>query len=309
MLAVFERIDLSLLEAILAAAAGESSFQMVSFTNQPPGEGHSVPDALISARFSYWFEVKTERNALNAGQLSEHLANLTDEASDERLFVITPDAEEPSVISDLHNQDVVWFNFRSLYDSIDAVLSDPTGTVSEQTRFLLRELQALLVDDGLVDNDDVVVVAARFAYPEYLAVSAYVCQATRTFRDGLTHLGFYAEGAIQSYVPRIRHREDLVTFSHEEANARKAGSDIDRRVGEVIEAFLTKGSREDGKQYQVFVLSPPDDSDTIRRAQSIVNDTVAESGRPWAWTMGQRYVRVADLTRPGIALTSDLASA
>ena len=43
MLAVFERIDLSLLEAILASAAGESSLQMVSFTNQPPGIGQSTP--------------------------------------------------------------------------------------------------------------------------------------------------------------------------------------------------------------------------------------------------------------------------
>jgi len=59
MLAVFERIDLSLLETILAAAAGESSLQMVSFTNQPPSKGRSVPDARISANFAYWFEVKT----------------------------------------------------------------------------------------------------------------------------------------------------------------------------------------------------------------------------------------------------------
>jgi hypothetical protein len=63
MLAVFERIDLSLLETILAAAAGEASLQMVSFTNQPPGR-RSVPDARISARFAYWFEVKIVRSAL-----------------------------------------------------------------------------------------------------------------------------------------------------------------------------------------------------------------------------------------------------
>jgi hypothetical protein len=73
MLAVFERIDLSLLETMLAAASGESSLEMVSFTNQPPGKGHSVPDALISASFSYLFEVKTSRNAVAATQLTEHL--------------------------------------------------------------------------------------------------------------------------------------------------------------------------------------------------------------------------------------------
>src|SRR5712691_10060821 len=79
MLAVFERIDLSLLEIILASAAGEASLAMVAFTNQPPGKGRSVPDARISGRFSYWFEVKTARNVLDSHQLSEHLTNLGSE--------------------------------------------------------------------------------------------------------------------------------------------------------------------------------------------------------------------------------------
>lgn len=308
MLAVFERIDLSLLEAILAAAAGESSLQMISFTNQPPGRGHSIPDARISARFAYWFEVKTVRNALGAHQLTEHLSNLGSEGTDERLFVVTPDAEQPAVIAALNDPRVVWFNFQALHDAIDVAASDPVGTMSEQARFLLRELQALLVDDGLVDSDDVVVVAARFAYPEYLKRSVYICQAERAFRDGLTHLGFYADGAIQTHVPRIRNREDLITFSHEAAALRKGGSDVDRLIGDVIEDDLAEGTREEGKQYQVFLLSQPDDPDTVRLAQPIANDTVAESGRPWAWTMGQRYVSLAGLTRPGVAVTSDLAS-
>ena len=308
MLAVFERIDLSLLEAILASAAGESSLQMVSFTNQPPGIGQSIPDARISARFAYWFEVKTVRSALVAHQLTEHLSNLGGEGGDERLFVVTPDAEQPSVIANLGDPRVVWFNFQALHDAIDAAAIDPVGGMSEQARFLLRELQALLIDDGLVDSDDVVVVAARFAYPEYLKRGVYICQAERSFRGGLTHVGFYAEGAIQTHVPRIRHREDLITFTHETAVARKGGSDTDRLIGDAIETDLTAGPREEGTQYQVFLLSQPDDADTVRLTQPIVNDTVAESGRPWAWTMGQRYVSLAGLTRPGMAVTSDLAS-
>jgi hypothetical protein len=63
MLAVFERIDLSILESLLTAATGEASLQLVSFVNQPIGKGTSVPDARISAHFAYWFEVKTARNA------------------------------------------------------------------------------------------------------------------------------------------------------------------------------------------------------------------------------------------------------
>jgi hypothetical protein len=61
-----------------------------------PSAGRSVPDARISASFAYWFEVKTERNALRLQQLAEHLANLDGQGGDERLFVITPDASRPS---------------------------------------------------------------------------------------------------------------------------------------------------------------------------------------------------------------------
>lgn len=308
MLAVFERIDLSLLEEILAAAAGEASLQMVTFTNQPPSKGRSVPDARVSAQFAYWFEVKTTRNALDAHQLAEHLTNLGGNSGEERLFVVTPDAEQPDAIAALSDPRVVWFNFRSLHDAVDAAVSDPQGTVSEQARFLLRELQALLIEDGLVDTDEVVVVAARFAYPEYLKRGVYVCQAERAFRGGLTHMGFYANSAIQPHVARIRYREDLVTFTREEAAARAAGSDVDRLVGEVVQALLDDGPREEGKQYQVFLLSGPEDPDTVRLAQPITNDTVAESGRPWAWTMGQRYVSLAGLTRPGVTVTSDLGA-
>ena len=53
MLAVFERIDLSLLETLLGSATGESgAIQRVSFVN-PAGTGASVPDARISAAFAY----------------------------------------------------------------------------------------------------------------------------------------------------------------------------------------------------------------------------------------------------------------
>ena len=178
--------------------------------------------------------------------------------------------------------------------------------VAEQARFLLRELQALLISDGLVDSDDVVIVAARFAYPEYLQRGAYICQSGRAFRDGLTHMGFYAEGAIQAYIPRIRHRETPVFFTYEEANKRRTGSELDRLIADLIEADLYNNIREAGEPYQVFLLSGPNDLDTVRLASNIVNDTRTESGRSWAWTLGQRYVSLAGLTHPYTKSTSDL---
>jgi hypothetical protein len=306
MLAVFERIDLSLLEALLAAAAGESSLHMVTFTNQPPGSGASVPDGRISARFAYWFEVKTARNALNRHQLEEHVANLESDATDERLFVITPDASQPEVIGSQGDSRVVWFSFAALSDAIDAALSDPSSTVSDQARFLLRELQALLVEDALLDSDDVVVVAARDAYPEYLGYAAYVCQPGRAFRDGLTHMAFYTHGVIQREVPRILYREDNVLFTDTEAARRQQRRGQDKRVGELIDALLATGPRQHGETFQVFLLSPTDDPQTTHLTRTIVNDTTTAAGRPWAWTMSQRYVTLARLTSGDVTKTSDL---
>ena len=178
--------------------------------------------------------------------------------------------------------------------------------MSEQARFLLRELQALLIDDGLVDSDEVVVVAARFAYPEYLKRGLYICQAGRSFRGGLTHLGFYAEGAIQTHVPRIRHREDLITFTHETAAARRGGSDTDRLIGDAIETDLAAGTQERANSIECSFCHNQTMLTRCDWPSRSGNDTVAESGRPWAWTMGQRYVSLAGLTRPGMAVTSDL---
>lgn len=135
------------------------------------------------------------------------------------LFVVTPDPVQPAGVEELGDERALWFNFQALSDGIDVVLTDERASISEHSRFLLRELQALLVEDGLLDNDDVAIVAARVAYPAYLRHSAYVCQPNRAFREGLTHLGFYTKSAIQPHVPRILRRTDPVLFTLDEVGA------------------------------------------------------------------------------------------
>jgi hypothetical protein len=107
---------------------------------------------------------------------------------------------------------------------------------------------------------------------------------------------------------RHRSREDHVMFTLDEAAHRKDGSERDRLIAAVIETTLDEGTRETGEQYQVFLLSGLQDPDTISLAQPVTNDTLSASGKPWAWTIGQRYTRLASLTRPGISVTSDLAT-
>jgi hypothetical protein len=109
----------------------------VRFTNQPPGSGASVPDARISARFAWWFEVKTERGAVRRSQLIENFANLTDERAVERLFLVTPDPVEPDAVAELADPRLVWFSFRRLDDALQRVLDDPPDVAGDQARFLL----------------------------------------------------------------------------------------------------------------------------------------------------------------------------
>src|SRR5438128_2154107 len=153
---------------------------------------------------------------------------------DERLFLLTPDAAAPAAVAQVNDPRVVWFPFKGLSDAIDTVVTDQREAVSEQTRYLLRELQALFIEDGLLARREVVIVAARTAYPEYLEYRAYVCQPDRTFADA-ERMAFYATGAIKPEGPKMRYVVPQVPFTGEEA-ARRMASDnqLDWAAGTVI---------------------------------------------------------------------------
>jgi hypothetical protein len=313
-LAVFERIDLTLVQELVGAASETSGeLSTVVFENQVVSS-KSVPDGRISGHFTWWFETKTERNSYateghGRTQVREHSRLLANE-SDARLFVLSPDPVRPAWFGELDGVEpelrarVNWLSFRSLAKAIDSIVTNPGRLISEQTKFLLTELVALYDDDGLLTNDDTVVVAARAAWPEYLAVSAYICQPGRAFRDGLTHFGFYSQGAIQPIVPRIRAHFPTVLFSPDEAAARRAGGELE--LADLIDRDLAKPGigRTEGESYGVILLTPPDHESTVLLREPIVNDTKSSSGGTWAWTLGQRYTSIERLGQA--SKTSDL---
>src|SRR5262249_15161715 len=149
-MAVLERIDLGVVERILSAATGEAALPLVSFQNQLAAKDGPVPDAGISANFRYLFEVKNPAQALQTEQLREHLNHLDGSVGDERLFVLTPDGEEPFVLTQLDEPRLTWLNFHGLDQAIDELLRDETELLAEQTRFLLYELRALFDQEGLL---------------------------------------------------------------------------------------------------------------------------------------------------------------
>jgi hypothetical protein len=313
LMAVFERIDLALVQELIEAATGTGEeLRTVTFENQIVNVG-GVPDARISARFTWWFETKTARGGYAAeghdrDQVCAHAQQLVDDPH-ARLFVLTPDPVMPSWFERLDGvketvrEQVVWLSFKDLADAIATITADPTRLIGEQTRFLLTELVALFEADGLLTNDDAVVVAAKSAWQEYLDYSAYVCQPDRAFREGISHFGFYYRGSIQSKVAKIRTYHSAVTFTRTEAaRLRDTG---ERELADLIDQVLTDGARVEGDAHGVMLLSAPDDVDTVQLHAPIVNDTKTEAGRPWAWTLGQRYTRLERL-RSGITRTSQL---
>lgn len=299
MLAVFERIDPGLLEKVLAGLAGESSFQLMSFTNQVAEQHRTVPDAVISANFRYLFEVKTERNATNTDQLQGHLEYLDGTHAAELLFVITPDTSEPQPITQLAQDSIVWASFRTLSRTIDAVLADQAELVSQQDVFLLRELQALFDEESLLYQDDVLVVAGRNAYPEYLEYGLYVCQPGRTFRRGAHYLAFYTDGEVKPEVPAILARFDHVVLSQVSTDLLEAAATDDSAlareslewiVGQ-LQRMLQGTIREPGEAFQVLALTLPDAGQTLNLPQAIPNTL------PHPFTYGQaRYLDSRRLT-------------
>jgi hypothetical protein len=290
MLAVFERVDLGVVEELFAAASGESSLVFVTFANQVASHASSIPDAAIEANFRYLFEVKTVADAVDRLQLEGHLESLDGAFADERLFVITPDVAQPDRVTEIGDPRLVWFNFVSLSQAIDGVLNDPMVPISEQARFLLRELQALFLHEGLLAHQDVVVVAARRAYPEYLNLSAYICAAGRSFRRGVRRMGFYTNNAIQPEVPKILGCKDNVLMTRDAARAlASSAEELDREIAHLIDERLDQNPYAEGYLSKIFVLSSRIDPRTIKLPHPIRNAAVDRHGDPTPWTQGQRY--------------------
>jgi hypothetical protein len=296
MIAVFERLDVGLVERLLGAAGGGSALKLITFRNQVGGVTDTVPDAEISAKFRFLFEVKTQRGQVRQEQLLGHLEALTDSHANERLFVVTPDDSKPNAVPD--DVRVIWFNFLTLSQAIDRLLDDNNELVFEHTHFLLRELQALFAVDGLLGiQEDTVVVPARWAYPMYLDSEAYVCQQGRTFPPHIKRVAFYADGEIKPQVALITHRQDNVSFTFDESRRLAASNDeVGMHLSNVIAGRLGKHEIAEGDQQQVFLLSSPaDNARTLWLSHPICNNKVDYNGKTTAWVMNQRYVRATVL--------------
>jgi hypothetical protein len=147
---------------------------------------------------------------------------------------------------------------------------------------------------------DTVVVAAKDAWPLYLAVGAYLCQAGRAFPP-VNYLAFYADKEIKPEVARILRRLDNVDWTQAEANRLQGSTDPgDHRLALLITQTRALGWREG--RYQVFDLTMQGQPGHATLPSAIRHTA---SGKGSAFTQGQRYVVREALTEA--ATTADLA--
>jgi len=274
----------------LGALTEQAEFELVHFENQPARGGKGVPDAEVRSSCRILIETKLKRNAVNLDQLKRHLDRLDKADESVRcLLVLTPHEHRPDELVDLPQDHLSWASFSALDQAIDELFADETEVISELEAFLLRELQVMLIEEDLLGfAKDTVIVPARSAWPEYQKLHVYACQAGRPFQ-GVQYMGFYTAGHIMQLVPRIIDRRDHVRL---ERGLHKG------ELGRAVNQLLEQSPRQPGAEYQVFLLSAPDDPQkTIRLDAPIVNDLRSASGRPTAFVMGQRYVRLDDLRR------------
>lgn len=281
-IAVLRSLTLDRMNRLLGSLLEQAEFQLIHFENQPSKGAPGVPDAMIQCSLQMLLETKIVRNTVCVKQLRRHLSRL-DEAieRDVILLVLTPDDVRPSQLEEVNDDRAVWASFTMLEQAIDEMLEDKYEVISEREAFLLRELQSMLAAEGLLASaNDVLVVAARSAWPEYNDFSAYVCQPNRAFQY-VTRMGFYSKGIIYPSVPKILevHEEvEMCTGMYE------------GRLGELVDYLVKSEKRSEGAVFKVLLLSEPDSPDTLTLQNPIPNDKRSKSGKPTAFTMGQRYV-------------------
>jgi len=300
-LAVMERVGLHLTERILGGLLGEADLSLVTFAPLPATLGPGNPDGEISARFRFLFEVKIASGALDSAQAAALKIAYTDKLGDDhdgRLIILTPDIACPKPLAGLGDERVVWVNFVTLAEVLREVVADDRDPASEHEAYLIRELLALFDAEGLLDNRDTVVMAARTAYGFYLSHAAYVCQPNRAVRP-VRRMGFCTSKQIKPEVPQILGSRKAVLFdATNAATLAQSNDEIDRSVGLIVANCLADGTRNAGDLHDVYVLSPAGDANTLHLPQPL-----AHTGS-FAFTMGQRYVRSAQLV--SAQTTSDL---
>jgi hypothetical protein len=280
----------------------DTEFQLVRFQNQPAKGGKGIPDGEIGSSCRLLVETKLVRNGLNRDQLERHLERLdTSSEKDRMVLVLTPDDVQPNLIAEIDDERLVWSPFAALNQAIDEMLTgekSDTEVISEREEFLLRELQKMLLAEGLIGSSkEVLVIPARQAWEFYKQHHVYSCPSGRAFQP-VKYIAFYTGNEIRPLIPKILdERPDPVVVERGKYHG---------RLGEVVNEMLDRYEKgtlptgwdlRPGRHLKVFLLSAPEAAETIKLAQPIINDLTSSNGQRIAFTQNRRYVSLEALQK------------
>ncbi len=99
-------------------------------------------------------------------------------------------------------------------------------------------------------------------------------------------------------MPRIQHVVDDVEMTEQGIDALEAdGGPVGRSLAERLRGILVSRPERHGQTNKVFLLSLPDESETLCLPAAIPNDLTGKSGKRVAFTMGQRYAATERLVQ------------
>lgn len=307
---VLRRLPMDVVEVILKRLAFDedpaSAFFVFKNQSAKNDGSDTVPDAELSANFKILLETKIVSDASDQAQIQHHKKQIGD-AEHQRVVLLTPDFDDPTKKwGDEEQKGVTWRDFYFLTELIDSLFTDEDLILSERDQLLLKELQIMLRDEGLLPSRDrVVVVAANMAFMRYekqtgARVRAYICQPNRTFRAD--SFAFYAEGKIQPLVARVTksiEELDVRTFTNSNPQSEIfLEEDEKKAVKECYELSedLRAAESEQPLVLKVVFLSAPDANETIKLDRPIENDLRNQNTqRRYAYTQGQRYTSLSRL--------------
>lgn len=136
---------------------------------------------------------------------------------------------------------------------------------NERKREILRELVKLLIHEKLLPRTEpqVIVIAARVAWEEYLKMNVYICQPYRKFQPS-EYVAFYDDNRIYKYIPRIEEKPIESVILSEEAIASRTDlkPEIKQRLINILSKIEHYRNERINKEVKIIFLSAPDGSKT-----------------------------------------------
>jgi len=308
-LAVFEKLNSSTVTRILQVLMEDSTIELIEYENQVKFSD-SVPDGRIKGMFDYIIETKVVPNTINKKQIINHCGLLMYDFS--RLLVLTPDFDYPKTLKELdskYTDKIIWGNFDKILEGINSVLQESILLIDRE-KFLLLELKEFIINQRLTAEDysqKALIISAGFAWGFYKKYSIYRCQANRTFQQS-SYMGFYADGQIKEYFPRILgyidslniQTDNLDTIGINTVNGANEQS-ILKKINEIKSKLQPN---EWNENYKYIVLTGINDEETFKNTNPIVNDKTSYSDKGTAFVQKQTYLNINKLK--GIKYTSEL---